>query len=80
MAEQQQADESAIWLRAETPHLDVPTSELVAFMRPGWSTGAPENPDEAADIDQVIKFLLCDALTREVVTQQFLPHHPEYLP
>jgi len=75
--DQSEADQMAIKMRSVVPHGDIPTSDLVKYFAPQDGDGRPANPSDAADLDLVAKWILCDALTREIVTRHYLADHPE---
>ena len=75
--DQSEADLMAATMRAEVPHADIPTSDLVKYFAPQAGEGRPVEAAAAADVDQLVKWVLCDKLTREIVSRHYLADHPE---
>jgi len=77
---QQQAEAiiNAGKLRQNAPHDDIPISELVVYFAPVAGEGRATDPGVAADVDLITTWMLCDSLTREIVTRQYLGDHPEH--
>jgi hypothetical protein len=70
-AQREEAKTAAEALRRESRHR-VPLADLVAFMRPVSGQGAPTDAPQAVHRDQQIAMLLCDPITRQWVTRNYL--------
>ncbi len=77
-AEQAQADAMAAQMAANVPHDEIPVGDLVAYFVPTVGEGLPEEPSGQFDMKRVAAWILCDKLTREVVTRAYLADHPEH--